>query len=317
MNLSDRDWKESSDDILLDRPESCASCSLVEKFELKAESIVALCKNSDCARFNKPISYKYVADLKPSDKITEGILEYARQKVADRIARERRRQTKRGKHSEQRELEAVIETAQISPPAYRNETDEIAVASAASENARTTLDVPENQFTRLDEDFRQINDSFEGRFERTRKRLAKTRELRAKDQAEPESGRRAGTRGWDQLTEKYKKMLRVAEPELSGLHEKALGIDGILETRIKQVEEELPIKECELKVEEDLKEDIKKIEELQKQVGSLRQQQEECLPRKEKLRNLLDRIQYCATETRSAEQQPGPESVKEEAKERI
>jgi len=280
LSGSSGSWKEPEDDPISDVPESCASCNLAEKFESKAGSIVASCKKNDCKRFNKPVPYKYIVDLEPSPKISVEILEFVR--VAERIARERQRQPRRMKHDEEERMDAVTRTTQIT--------------RSPSGNAHGFPDELQTQFDKLDNELKQINDSFDSKFEGIRKRLARAKELRAKEQAEPKSEGQTTIRAWNQLIEKYRKMLKAAESELDTSYKRVSGINGIVEARMKQVEEELPVKEYELKVEQDLKENTGNIEELQKQVGSLRKQQEECVPRKEKLKNLLDRIQYCTGE---------------------
>ncbi|WXG46917.1 MAG: hypothetical protein WED05_09710 [Candidatus Atabeyarchaeum deiterrae] len=301
MSDSERDWKEPIGVRLFDLPQSCASCDLAEKFELKAGSVVALCKKNDCMRFSKPVSYKYIAELKPSDKITDELLRFAGEKVAERIARERQRQMKRIKQDEGMQIQVFTKTTQVT--------------NSTEENTRNPQDEVKGQFDKLDEELKQVGDSFESKFEMVRKRLVKAKELRTKELAEPRSGEQASAGGWNQLIEKYRNMLKVAEPELNGILKRASGIDEILETKTKQVDSELPLKECELKVEEDLKEDKLSIEQLQKSVGSLRQLQEECLPRKERLRNLLERVEYCTAETGGAGEESLPGSTREDPKE--
>jgi hypothetical protein len=95
-------------------------------------------------------------------------------------------------------------------------------------------------------------------------------------------------------------MLKSEESELDSMLQKASGINQVVETKMKQVVDELPIKECELRVEQELKENGKDTEGLQKQVESLRKQQEEWMPRTDKLEKLMDRIQFCTEETQVA-----------------
>jgi hypothetical protein len=296
LSKIDRIWKEPNGGQALVVPISCVSCDLAQKFELKAGSMVALCKNIECVRFSKPISFKYFAELTPSDKINEDLLGFVKDKVAERIGHERQRQIKRMKRADEKEMDPVAEATQI--------------PDSTTENARMLQNGSQTQFDKLDIDFRQINDYFESKFEWIRKRLVKAKELKTNEQADPKPGAKPDARGWDQLIGKYRKLLKIDEPKVDNLYEKASAIDKVLETRIKQVDAELPINECELRVEQDLKEDAKNVEELQKQVDILRKQQEECLPRKEMVRNLLERIQYCATEIKGAEQESILESIK-------
>jgi hypothetical protein len=272
------------------------SCDLAEKFELKAGSMVALCKRNECVRFSKPISFKYFAELTSSEKISEDLLGFVKDKVAERIAHERQRQIKRMKRVDEKETEPVAEAAKI--------------PDLTTEIAGTPQIGLQTQFDKLDTDFRQINDYFESKFEWIRKRLVKAKELRTKEQADPKPGAKLDARGWDQLIGKYRKLLKIDESKLDNLYEKASAIDKVLENRIKRVDADLPVNECELRVEQDLKEDAKNVEELQKQVDVLRKEQEECLPRKDIVRNLLERIQYCSTEIKGAEQESILESIK-------
>jgi hypothetical protein len=277
-------------------PVSCVSCNLAEKFELKAGSMVSLCKNSECARFGKPISFKYFAELGRAEKVSEDDLAFVKGKLAERIAHERQRQIKRMKRADEMETSATVEPTQI--------------PISTAENTWTLQNGSPTQFDRLDTDFRQISDYFESKFEWIRKRLAKAKELKTNEQAQPKAGVKADARGWDQLIEKYRKLLKLDESKLDNLSEKASAIDRVLQTTMTQVDANLPVNECELRVEQDLNEDTKNIEELRKLVDILRKQQEECLPRKEKIRNLLDRIQYCTTEVKGAEKESIPESTK-------
>jgi hypothetical protein len=277
-------------------PLSCASCDLAEKFELRAGSMIALCKNNDCIRFNKPISFKHFSEFEPSDKIHEDVLGFVKGKVAERVAHERQRQIKRLSRVDEKKEEAVADVTQI--------------PSSTIEGTQVLQNRTQTQFDTLDTDFRQINDYFESKFEWIRKRLAKAKEFKTKEETELKSGARTDPKGWDQLITKYRKLLKIDESKLDNLYEKASAIDKVLEAKLKLVDSNLPINECELTVEQDLKEDAKNIEELQKQVDGLRKQQQECMPRKEMVRNLLDRIQYCTTEIKGAEQESILETIK-------
>jgi hypothetical protein len=296
LSKTDQISKEPGEDQVAVAPISCVSCNVAEKFELKAGSMVALCKRNECTRFGKPIPFKYFAEIESSDKISEDVLKFVKDKVAERIAHERQRQIKRMKRVDMEEIHVVADATRI--------------PDTTIQDTRTLQNGSRTQFDRLDMDFRQINDYFESKFEWIRKRLAKAKELRTKEQAEPKSGARTDTKGWEQLIGKYRKLLKIDESKLDNLYEKASAIDRVLETRLKQVDSELPLNECELRVEQDLKEDAKNIDELQKQVDVLRKEQQECLPRKETVRNLLDRIQYCATEIKGVEQESILESIK-------
>jgi hypothetical protein len=258
--------------------------------------MVALCKRSECAKFGKPISFKYFAELGPSERVNEDDLTFVKGKLAERITHERDRQVKRMKRTDEREMIAGVEPSKI--------------PSSIIENAGTLQSGSQACLVEMDTDFREINDYFEGKFEWIRKRLVKAKELKNNAQAKPESGVKADARGWDKLIEKYRRLLKLDESKLDSLSEKASAIERVLEARIGQVDSSLPVNECELEVEQDLNEDVKGIEELKKQVEILRKQQQECLPRKEKVRSLLDRIQYCATEIKGEETQPIQENTK-------